>query len=122
MTKTARFVALGVFAAIFSFAQSWSGTLVDSDCYQIYERNLTQKDPEATLDRDLEVRECAPKAKTKFFGVVQHSGQMFKLDSVGNAKVAELMSNLKKKARIHVSVTGEMIKDTVKVDSIVTNR
>jgi len=54
--------------------------------------------------------------------VVQQNGEMFKLDAAGNAKAAELVRDAAKKSRLHVTVTGEMSKDTVRVDSIVVDK
>jgi len=119
MTKTVQICAMGALLSTRAFAGSWSGMLVDSGCYEMEERNVTLKAEEVNHDRDFEIRQCAPKAMSKSFAVVQQSGEMFKLDSAGNAKAAELVRKTEKKSALRVTVSGEMSKATVKVDSIV---
>lgn len=103
-------------ACVPGVAQSWSGYLVDSKCYAAMERN---HNPQSTLmdvntDKDSEVRYCRPTPKTASFSVVERDGQSFDLDPAGNAKAAPLARN----RILYVTVTGEMHKHTVKVESI----
>jgi hypothetical protein len=121
MITTHRALGLFCLSASLSFAGTWSGFLVDSRCYEAAERNVNPTDTLTYVDRDgsSELRRCSPKAKTKLFAVVQSVDPSFKLDSAGNAMAAELVRQTVKKSRLVVTVTGEMTKDTVKVDSIV---
>jgi hypothetical protein len=121
MITIPRLLALFYLSSSLSFAGTWSGFLVDSHCYEAAERNVNPTDTLTSVDRDgnSEIRRCSPRAKTKSFAVVQSVGPSFKLDSVGNATAAELVRQTAKKSRLQVTVTGEMTKDTVKVDSIV---
>jgi hypothetical protein len=73
-------------------------------------------------DRNLEIRACSPNAKTKIFAVVLPDGLSFQLDAAGNTKAAELIRQTGKHSVFAVAVTGEMIKHTVKVDSISKTR
>ena len=106
--------------AVPGFAQSMTGFLVDSACYESVERNVDPWDTNTYVDRDRdwEVRYCSPNRKTKSFILVNHDGLGFKLDSAGNAKAAELLGSTRKKVPLEVSVTGEMGKGTIKVSSI----
>jgi len=99
-------------------AGNWSGALVDADCYAREERNVTLKAEEVNHDRDFEINQCAPNAKTKSFTVVERNGLSFNLDPQGNAKAAGLIPAAPRKGRIYVDVTGEKSPDTVKVSSI----
>jgi len=110
---------IGLIAAP-EFAQNTTGFLVDSKCYEAVERNVSPWDtnPYVDRDRDWEVRFCSPNRKTKSFTLVNHDGLSFKLDPAGNAKAAELLGSIRKKFPLEVSVTGELSKDAVKVDSI----
>lgn len=103
-----------------AFAQSTTGFLVDSKCYESVERNVNPWDtnPYVDRDRDWEVRFCSPNRKTKLFSLVNHDGLSFKLDPAGNAKAAELLGSANKKSLLKVSVTGEISKDAIKVSSI----
>jgi hypothetical protein len=103
-----------------ALAASWPGALVDYNCYAAAERNVNPLDTLRHVDRDTnaEIRYCAPKAKTKVFGVVQQDGATIKLDASGNAKAADLIRKAGKLRRVEVVVNGEMLKDTVQVDSI----
>ena len=107
-------------ASTLSFAGTWTGLLVDSRCYEAAERNVNPTDTLTSVDRDgySEVRRCSPKPKTKSFAVVPSGSPGFELDPEGNAKAAELVRRTGKKSLYRVTVTGEMNKNTVKVDSI----
>jgi hypothetical protein len=107
-------------SALLGFAATWSGTLVDSKCYDAEERNVNPTDTLIHVDRDgnREIRYCLPRAKTKSFAVVQADGPALKLDSAGNAKAAELVPQTGKKVRLFVDVTGQLGNNTIKVDSI----
>jgi|HubBroStandDraft_4_1064222.scaffolds.fasta_scaffold496391_2 hypothetical protein len=115
-----RLGALLCLSSALSFAGTWSGALVDSDCYKSEERNVNPTDTSTNVDRDrnLEIRYCSPGAKTKSFAVVQQDGLSFKLDSVGDARAVELVRKTGKKSPFTVAITGEMIRNTIKVDSI----
>jgi hypothetical protein len=94
--------------------------LVDSKCYDSEERNVNPTDTMTAVDRDknLEIRYCSPKEKTKSFALVQSDGLNFKLDSAGNTKAAELVRTTGKRPHFAVAVTGEMGRNTIHVDSI----
>ncbi len=114
------FAALVILAATPAFAKSWSGFLVDSNCYESEERN---KGPNDTLnyvnrDKDREVRYCSPNAKTKSFTFVDHDGIGFRLDPAGNAKAAEIVPKTGKSHVLEVTMTGEKNKDLIEVNSI----
>lgn len=120
MMLTLRVAALLAFSFAVSFAETWSGYLVDSKCYAAEERNVNPTDTETYVDRDgaSEIRYCSPRLKTKSFAVVEPEGDVVQLDSSGNAKAAELVRNLGKKHVVIVTVTGELIAKAIKVDSI----
>ena len=102
------------------FAETWTGYLVDAKCYASQERNVNPFDSNFNTnhDRGYEVRVCRPSAKTSTFAVVDPDGVSFELDSAGNQKAAELVRQTGKKSVFGVTVTGELHKDTVSVDSI----
>jgi hypothetical protein len=108
------------FAATPIFAQTWSGFLVDSKCYESMERNTDPWDTSTYVDRDKdwEIRFCSPSEKTKSFILVDHDGIDFRLDPAGNAKAAELLQKANKKISLEVVVTGEMSKEMIRVNSI----
>ena len=106
------------------FAQSWSGFLVSSDCYESEERNVSPFDTEIYVnrDRDSEIRYCFPNAKTKSFTLVDRDGMSFNLEPSGNTKVAEVVRRAGKKDFLKVTVTGEMSKNTIRLNSISTSK
>ncbi len=116
--------ALLCLSPVLSFAGSWSGSLVDSKCYDALERNVNPTDTLYNVDRDgyREIRYCSPTTKTKYFAVVPFDGPSLKLDPAGNTKAAELVRQIGKKSHLIVAVTGEPIKNTIKVDSISISR
>jgi hypothetical protein len=120
MKQTVLLAALLCLRSVPVLAESWTGALVDSNCYASEEGNVNPFDPPFNVnhDRGFEIRACRPSARTKSFAVVDSDGQSFKLDPSGNAKAAELVRQAGKKSRLDVMVTGEKHKDTVRVNSI----
>jgi hypothetical protein len=117
-----RFATLLFLAPVLSFAGTWSGILVDSNCYTSELRN-TNKDP-TTVERDMntEVRYCAPKPHTQGFAVVLPDWDNHTLDSTGSIKAAELVRQSGKKSLLEVTVTGDLNKDgIIHVASIALN-
>ena len=110
--------------SVVGLSETWTGVLVDSKCYDSEQSNVNPfaASPYVASDRDLDIRLCHPRAhKTKFFAVVLQDGESFRLDPVGNAKAADLVTSAGKRPHyIDVAVTGEMSQGTVKVDSIST--
>jgi hypothetical protein len=115
-----RLAALFCLFSGFGFAGSRSGTLVDSKCCDNEERNVNPTDTLTSVDRDTnwEIRYCSPSAKTKSFTVVQHDGLSVRLDSAGNTKAGELVRKTGRKPPFAVTVTGELNRNTIQVDSI----
>ena len=120
MALTLRLGALLVFSVALSFAETWSGSLVDSKCYASEERNVNPTDTLTNVDRDRneEIRFCSPRSKTKSFALVQFDGQSLQLDSAGNTKASELVRKSGKRHPFNVVITGEMAGKSIKVDSI----
>jgi hypothetical protein len=116
-------ITLAAFVCLVStpaFAQTWSGFLVNSECYESRLHNTDPWDTSIYVDRDKDsdIRLCSPNAKTKSFALVDHDGLSFKLDPAGNAKAAEIARQAVKKQFLKVVVTGEKSKDTIQVNSI----
>ena len=120
MALTMRVVSLLYLLSALCFAETVSGVLVNSKCYAAEERNVNPTDTETYVDRDrnLEIRYCHPRAKTKSFAVVTPDGESFELDSAGNAKAIELVRKTGKKSVYEVAVTGGMSKHIIQVESI----
>ncbi len=118
--RIAGLLFLSAVALMPGIARSWSGVLVDSDCYQAEERNINANDTtfDVDHDRDWEIRQCLPNLKTKEFILVERSGQSIKLNAEGNAKAKAMMPKTAKKSRVYVTVTGELEKNDVNVQSI----
>jgi len=74
--------------------------------------------PYIDRDMDLELRYCAPKAKTRHFAIVQPDWSALAFDPAGNVKAAALMRTAGKKRYVPVEVTGQLDKRTIRVDSI----
>jgi hypothetical protein len=116
-----RFVALLVLASAPGIAETWTGNLVDSRCYESRLRNVNPTDTLTYVDRDRgqDIRYCAPSSKTKSYAVVQQDGLIFNFDSGGNAKASEVVQKAgKRSSRFFVTVTGDISKKTITVDSI----
>jgi hypothetical protein len=115
-----RIITLVLLLSALSFAGTWSGTLVDAKCWGFQENNVGEKMPYVNTDRNLQVRQCSPKSKTKSFAVVTPAGHALALDAAGNATASsELAKAAHRKAPIRVVVTGEPNrKNSIQVSSI----
>jgi hypothetical protein len=108
-----------------AIAGTWSGYLVDASCYQmrIQNNNPGNEDDAVNRDHDLDVRLRAPSRKTKKFTFVDHDSESFQLDDAGNAKAEALLHESsqnpkKKRDYFTVTITGDLQKGILKVDSI----
>jgi hypothetical protein len=120
MSLKARLPPFLCLASALALAETWSGFLVNSSCYESLESNHNPNDTLTYVDRDRgsEVRYCAPNTKTKSFAVVEEDGESFTLDPAGNVKAAALVRQTGKKQLWPVNVSGQRQKDEVKVSSI----
>jgi hypothetical protein len=119
MKSLTKAVALLFFAGVCSYAETWTGKLVDAACYD------SKATPSSAGDKTSKLgnvdKECAPTASTTAYAV-HANGKFYKLDSSGNAKIAaDLKSGAIKADKdgdVHASVTGSLDGDTVKVDTV----
>ena len=106
------------FAGVCSYAETWTGKLVDATCYdsKATPSSATEKTKLGNVDKD-----CAPTASTTTYAI-HVNGKFYKLDSSGNAKIgADLKSGAIKADKdgdVHASVTGSLSGDTVTVDTV----
>ena len=106
-------------------AATWSGDLVDAECFRTEQRNVNPdyiSMPGAT-DLGFDIRACYPRlGKTRNFMIVLTDGQTYRLDAVGNTKAAKLVDVAggrgKRQLYFVVTVTGTILKDHINVDSI----
>lgn len=112
--------ALVCLSSALGCAETRSGNLVDSICWDSEEENINMKDTSIYVDRDrnMEVRFCSPKAKTRYFALVLPDGLNLKLDAEGNAKAAQLVQQIGKQSSLRVIINGETKKNTTRVDLI----
>jgi hypothetical protein len=114
-----------VFVAIFwarpaLTAETWSGFLVDANCFANEERNVGPRDTLIAVDRDLywEVRQCRPGAKTKAFGIVNQDGEFLRLDPASNSEAAAVAANVDRKSTVRVVVSGEKAANSIRPTSV----
>ena len=120
MALTGRLAALICLSSALSYAENWTGALVDSNCYEFRERNVNPTDTMTYVDRDTreEILYYSANAKTRTFTIVLREGPSFRLDAPGNTEAAQLVRNTGKKSLFIVAVTGTLSKSTIKVGSI----
>jgi hypothetical protein len=117
MKLTSRFLVLASLASGLCFAGSWSGALVDAECYATALHNFSQGHPGSTNTKRA-VESCFPTEKTTSFSVVQQVGMTLTLDTAGNEMARKLFLKEGKKSPFLVSVVGDRTDDTVKVSTI----
>lgn len=93
-----------MFLCAAAFAETWSGTVVDTMC--------KAKDP-AT-----HTRQCALGCAKGGFGLVTTDGKFVKFDEAGNAKTVAALKASSKDKDLQAKVTGSLEGDTIKVESI----
>lgn len=120
MSLTIRVAAVFCLSSALSYAENWTGALVDSKCYEYRERNVNPTDTLTYVDRDTseEIHYCSASARTKAFTIVLREGPSFRLDPSGNTQAAQLVRDTGKRSLFIVAVTGVLSKSTIKVDSI----
>jgi hypothetical protein len=96
---------VGLAAAAFALADSWSGTLVAGRCKQ---------EPYASKAQPLEG--CSPTSGTKVFAVMTPDGKVFRLDEAGNKQALAAIKEDPNKQ--NVTVSGSFNGQTLQVDSI----
>jgi hypothetical protein len=101
-----------------TFAGSWSGFLVDAECYSATQANTKGGTHPASIDNNRTLRVCAPKATTKSFAVMQEDGTSFELDSAGNQKARDFVAKQGNVPRYKVNVTGDMTQNTLQLSTI----
>lgn len=117
---TIRFLGLFCFASALCFATTLSGALVDAKCYESVEWNHNVTASTAVQDLNIDVRLCAPNARTRVFAILPpDGGDSLTLDPASNAKAAELVRHEGRRSPLYVTVAGEINKNTINVKSII---
>jgi hypothetical protein len=108
------------FSPLAALAGSWSGSLVDSGCYEALRRNVNPTDTLTSVDRNTSemIRYCAPRAKTKQFTIVDSVGTTWRLDQNGNTKAAGFVQSAGARGVYRVTIAGEPSGGEIKVESI----
>ena len=112
------FALISCAAAVPAMAESWSGQLVNSDCYSGHLNSNPRESHPGSYDTGLMIRQCRPETKDATFAVVEPEGQVVTLNASSNEKVLELLHKAGKKRMYTVTVTGEMTQSSVKVETI----
>ena len=99
-------------------AESLSGYLVDSKCYEVTQRLSAGSSSTVELDMELATKQCAPNPTTKSFGLVKGDWEIVSLDSAGSEKAAELLRQNLKEDMYRVAIVGEEDRKTVKVERV----
>lgn len=106
-------LALGVFAMA-SYAETWTGKLIDYSCHQKSQQNPAEKQQPQKGG----VQACEPTASTTSFGIQTSDGKVYQLDASGNAKASTALKGHADSKNATATVSGTMEGQTVKVDTI----
>lgn len=96
--------ALSVLFTAAAFADSFTGTLMDSNC----------KDKDAADH----TAKCAIACAKSGFGVKTADGKYLKLDEAGNAKALAALKATDKTKDLKTTVTGTLDGDTIKTEAV----
>lgn len=105
MKKLASIAAVFLMASTFAFAETWTGKLVDASC-----KASREGDDSATAG-------CAATATTHLFAIELPDAKVLDLDAAGNEKASNAVKDTQK-TNLHVTVTGSLDGQTVKVETI----
>ncbi len=108
-------------AASLSFADNWTGKLIDSACHdrQAAPGGQPGGAPAQPGQAKGGSEACAPTATTTSFAIQTADGKVYKLDAPGNSKaMAAFKSDGAKSKDGNVSVSGDLEGTTIKVDSV----
>ncbi len=116
--QLAAFICLAL--ATSARAGTWRGYLVDARCYQDEEENVSPRYSLGSAGRDMVelIELCAPKERTKSFGLVRQNWKLITLDSDSGAKASEFIRKTGKRQNYFVEVTGQLKKKVLNVDNI----
>lgn len=98
------------------FAATWSGPLVDSDCYLMMQQNTSADAGFTGIDISGRIRNCAATMTTTSFAIVQPNTLMLRFNGAGNEKALFLMQTTRGTARVRVS--GKRSHNLLEVDDI----
>ncbi len=96
--------ALSLVFGTMAFAESWTGTLVDTSCKG---KDLASHTKKCTMG-------CAKSG----LGVVLSDGKFVKFDEAGNAMALEALKASSKEADLKTKVTGKLDGDVIKVEKV----
>jgi hypothetical protein len=113
-----RFIALVFCLCAAGFAETWSGYLVDSNCWRNRQENVSLDTSLVSRDMRMDLFYCLPTAKTKRFAVVLYDWSALRLDAAGNERAADLVRRAGKKPLLDVTVTGVLDRKTIQAASI----
>jgi hypothetical protein len=114
-------VASSLCASSFAADRSWYGSLVDANCFNSEQANVSKNDVSVYASQNFGqiIRYCSPTSKTESFELVQPDNSAFKLTEAGNAKAAELVE-ASGKLPFRVTVHGALTHGSIHVESIST--
>lgn len=86
------------------FAESWTGTIVDTNC--------------KTKDLASHTKQCVMGCAKSGLGIVLSDGKFVKFDEAGNAKALEVLKASAKEKDLKAKVSGKLEGEVLKVASI----
>jgi hypothetical protein len=101
MKKT---IATGMLLTAAMFAESWTGTIVDTSC--------------KTKDLAGHTKQCVLTCAKSGLGIVLSDGKFVKFDEAGNTKAVAALKASSKEKDLKAKVTGKLDGETIKVDAV----
>jgi hypothetical protein len=97
-------LAISMLFSAAAFADSFSGTLMDTNC--------------KGHDAAAHTAQCAIKCSKSGYGLVTADGKYMKFDEAGNTKALTALKATSKEKDLKATVTGTADGDMIKVDSV----
>lgn len=95
---------MSVMLSAAAFAESWSGTIVDSSC--------------KTKDLASHTKSCVLGCAKSGLGLVLSDGKFVKFDETGNTKAVEALKASAKDKDLKAKITGKLDGEVIKVEKV----
>ncbi|WP_031498385.1 hypothetical protein [Bryobacter aggregatus] len=99
-----KFLSVSLILSAAAFAESWTGTIVDTSC--------------KSKDLASHTKQCLEGCSKSGLGIVLSDGKFVKFDEAGNAKALAALKASSKDKDLKGKVTGKLDGDLIKVEKV----
>ncbi len=101
-----RLVSLLICLSPLGSAGTWSGFLVDSNCFASEQTNVSQDATTVGRDMRMSLHKCIATSETKEFAIVLYDWTSLDLDATGNARAAAIVRDVRRRSTLYCVTVG----------------